>query len=157
MHGDAAKENSETQIGKVSKTHTSRSSSAEASSLPEAPPQPSTPPPTAAVPPFAAAVPLMTTGQLGVVNPRNMTTSQLRRELKARGIEPGDASRDALREMLLGLQSDSFWMSPGPGERQFDAAVAPPPVSPAALDLPAAASPRGAALARRRLAPVNIW
>ena len=70
-----------------------------------------------------------TTGQLGVVNPRNMTTFQLRRELKARGIEPGDASRDALREMLLGLQSDSFWMSPGPGERQFDAAaVAPPPL-----------------------------
>ena len=39
--------------------------------------------------------------------PLPVTTGQLKRELKARGAEPPeDATRDAMREMLLGLLSE---------------------------------------------------
>ena len=40
----------------------------------------------------------------GALNPRNMTTGQLKRELRARGVEPADdATRDVLRDTLVGL------------------------------------------------------
>lgn len=43
-------------------------------------------------------------GEGGTVSPRNMTSGQLKRELKSRGAEPPEsATRDAMREMLLGL------------------------------------------------------
>ena len=43
-------------------------------------------------------------GEGGAVSPRNMTSGQLKRELKSRGAEPPEgATRDAMREMLLGL------------------------------------------------------
>ena len=46
-------------------------------------------------------------GEGGAVSPRNMTSGQLKRELKSRGAEPPEgATRDAMREMLFGLLSD---------------------------------------------------